>query len=205
MARYPEAAQRGLKTLRRQGRLRHLPHRPGVHQRRIPRHRHRLLRAPWRVDPGRHGGIKKLLGDRMNLLGPLQRRPEARDRRRHAARLARAPQLRRIQSAVAAQPRIEHALHAQRQPRHPARRREALLRDQPRPAALRTARAILKPLHLTDGETADLVAFLQTLSDRGGQYQRRPFPEELPLGISAPTSVRCQENPDSESRGSTQR
>ena len=38
--------------------------------------------------------------------------------------------------------------------------------------------AILKPLHLTDGETADLVSFLQTLSDRGGQYQRRPFPED---------------------------
>jgi cytochrome c peroxidase len=38
--------------------------------------------------------------------------------------------------------------------------------------------AILKPLRLTDGETADLVAFLQTLSDGGGQYQRRPFPED---------------------------
>jgi len=36
----------------------------------------------------------------------------------------------------------------------------------------------LKPLHLTDGETADLVAFLETLSDHGGQYQRRPFPED---------------------------
>jgi cytochrome c peroxidase len=38
--------------------------------------------------------------------------------------------------------------------------------------------AILKPLHLTDGEIEDLTAFLQTLSDRGGTYTRRPFAED---------------------------
>jgi cytochrome c peroxidase len=38
--------------------------------------------------------------------------------------------------------------------------------------------AILKPLHLTEGEMADLTAFLETLSDRGGNYHRRPFPED---------------------------
>jgi hypothetical protein len=37
---------------------------------------------------------------------------------------------------------------------------------------------ILKPLHLTDAGIADLTVFLETLSDRGGRYQRRPFPED---------------------------
>jgi cytochrome c peroxidase len=37
---------------------------------------------------------------------------------------------------------------------------------------------ILKPLHLTDAGIADLTAFLETLSDRGGRYQRRPFPQD---------------------------
>jgi cytochrome c peroxidase len=37
---------------------------------------------------------------------------------------------------------------------------------------------ILKPLHLTDAETGELVAFLETLSDGGGRYQRRPFPDD---------------------------
>jgi cytochrome c peroxidase len=37
---------------------------------------------------------------------------------------------------------------------------------------------ILKPLRLTESEIADLTAFLETLSDRGGNYRRRPFPED---------------------------
>jgi cytochrome c peroxidase len=35
--------------------------------------------------------------------------------------------------------------------------------------------AILRPLKLSEQETQDLVAFLGTLSDRGGHYRRRPF------------------------------
>jgi cytochrome c peroxidase len=37
---------------------------------------------------------------------------------------------------------------------------------------------ILKPLHLSDAEIADLTAFLESLSDGGGKYKRRPFPED---------------------------
>jgi cytochrome c peroxidase len=38
--------------------------------------------------------------------------------------------------------------------------------------------AILKPLKLTERETGDLVAFLESLSDGGGGYRRRPFVED---------------------------
>jgi cytochrome c peroxidase len=37
---------------------------------------------------------------------------------------------------------------------------------------------ILKPLRLTQGEIDDLTDFLESLSDRGGTYHRRPFPED---------------------------
>jgi cytochrome c peroxidase len=35
--------------------------------------------------------------------------------------------------------------------------------------------AILKPLNLSDQESRDLVAFLETLQDGGGNYARGPF------------------------------
>jgi cytochrome c peroxidase len=38
--------------------------------------------------------------------------------------------------------------------------------------------AILKPLRLTERETQDLVAFLESLSDGGGNYRRREFTED---------------------------
>ena len=38
--------------------------------------------------------------------------------------------------------------------------------------------AILEGLHLDEQESRDLVAFLETLSDGGGSYPRRPFPAD---------------------------
>ncbi len=38
--------------------------------------------------------------------------------------------------------------------------------------------AILRALQLSEPETQDLLAFLETLSDGGGSYRRRPFPPD---------------------------
>ena len=45
--------------------------RPELHERRVPRGRGAVHARRGRVDPGRHGGIKRLQGDRFNLLGKL--------------------------------------------------------------------------------------------------------------------------------------
>ena len=38
--------------------------------------------------------------------------------------------------------------------------------------------AIIKPLRYSDPAARDLVAFLETLSDGGGRYDRKPFADD---------------------------
>jgi cytochrome c peroxidase len=132
---------------------------------------------PGEVDPGRHGGIKKLLADRMNLLGPYNddaNRSTATGTR-HVSLEHRnfgefkVPSLRNLESSA---PYMHNGSLAG-------------LRDVVRhyseisPDRLHSdGEAILKPLRLTEEETRDLVAFLGSLSDGGGNYRRRPFPED---------------------------
>lgn len=177
MARYPESAQRGLKTFIGKGACGTCHAGPvftngEFHDTGIP-----FFVRPGEVDPGRYGGIKKLLADRMNLLGPYNDDPKRSTATgtRHVSLEQRnfgefkVPSLRNLESSM---PYMHNGSLA-------------TLRDVVKhyseisPDRLHSdGEAILKALHLTDGEAADLVAFLQTLSDRGGQYRRRPFPED---------------------------
>jgi cytochrome c peroxidase len=177
MSRYPESAQRGLKIFVGKGACDTCHAGPAFtngefHDTGIP-----YFVRPGEVDPGRHGGIKKLLADRMNLLGPYNDDPQRSTATgtRHVSLEHRnfgefkVPSLRNLESSM---PYMHNG-------------GLATLRDVVKhyseisPDRLHSdGEAILKPLHLSDGETADLIAFLQTLSDGGGRYQRRPFPED---------------------------
>jgi cytochrome c peroxidase len=177
MARYPEGAQRGLKIFVGKGACDTCHTGPAFtngefHDTGIP-----FFVRPGEVDPGRYGGIKKVVSDRMNLLGPYNDDPKhsTATGTQHVSLEQRnfgefkVPSLRNLESSM---PYMHNGSLA-------------TLRDVVKhyseisPDRLHSdGEAILKPLHLTDGETADLVAFLQTLSDGGGQYQRRPFPED---------------------------
>jgi len=177
MSRYPEAAQRGLKLFVGKGACDMCHAGPALtngefHDTGIP-----FFVRPGEVDPGRYGGIKKLLADPMNLLGPYNddaKRSTAIGTR-HVSLEQRnfgefkVPSLRNLESSM---PYMHNGSLAS-------------LRDvvkhysEINPDRLHSdGEAILKPLHLSDGEIADLVAFLETLSDGGGQYKRRPFPED---------------------------
>jgi len=130
-----------------------------------------VLRAPRRSRLGAYGGIKNLLADRTNLLGPYN---DARSARPRPARVQCRSSTATSASSkcVAAQPRVEHALHAQRQPRQFARSGEALLGDQP--DRLHTdGEAILKPLHLSDGETRTSSRSAKPYRTTRRPYQRR--------------------------------
>ena len=177
MARYPEAAQRGLSLFIGKGAcdLCHIGpaftngefHDTGV----------AFFVRPGQVDPGRYGGIKKLLADRMNLLGPYNDDPKRSTATgtRHVSLEHRnfgefkVPSLRNLEASA---PYMHNGSLA-------------TLRDvvkhysEINPDRLHSdGEQILKPLHLAQGEIDDLTAFLETLSDRGGNYHRRPFPED---------------------------
>ena len=68
--------------------------------------------AAGRVDPGRHGGIKRLLASPYNLLGAYSDDPAAEHRDQHAPCRRRASQLWRVQGAVTAQRCADGAVHA---------------------------------------------------------------------------------------------
>ena len=177
MTHYPEDAQRGLKIFVGKGACDTCHTGPAFTDDEFHDTGTASLVRSGQVDPGRYGGIKKLLGDRMNLLGPYNDDPKRSTAigTQHASLEQRnfgefkVPSLRNLESSM---PYMHNGSLA-------------TLRDVVKhyseisPDRLHSdGEAIPKPLHLSDGETADLVAFLQTLSDRGGQYQRRPFPED---------------------------
>jgi cytochrome c peroxidase len=177
MARYPEAAQRGLKTFLGKGACDACHAGPAFtngefHDTGIP-----FFVRSGEVDPGRYGGIKKLLADRMNLLGSYNddaKRSTATGTR-HVSLEHRnfgefkVPSLRNLESSM---PYMHNGSLA-------------TLRDVVKhyseisPDRLHSdGEQILKPLRLTQGEIDDLTDFLESLSDRGGTYHRRPFPED---------------------------
>ena len=172
MSRYPESAQRGLKLFVGKGACDTCHAGPAFTDGEF--HDTGIAGA---TDPGRYGGIKKLLSDRMNLLGPYNDDPK-RSTATGTQRVSlergdvgefKVPSLRNLESSM---PYMHNGSVAS------LRDVVKHYSDMSPGRADSGGEAILKPLHLTDGEIADLVAFLQTLSDRGGQYQRRPFPED---------------------------
>jgi cytochrome c peroxidase len=174
MAKYPESAQRGLRLFVGRGACNTCHAGPAFtngefHDTGIP-----FFVEPGRVDPGRHQGIKKLLASRFNLLGPYN----------DDAQRASATGTRHVM--------LEHRNFGEF--KTPSLRNLALTAPYMHNGSLATLRdvvghyanispdrlhsdgeAILKPLRLEERETQDLVAFLESLQDGGGNYRRIAF------------------------------
>ncbi|HEX5092791.1 MAG TPA: cytochrome c peroxidase [Burkholderiales bacterium] len=174
IAAYPEDAKRGLAIFIGKGRcnLCHLG--PAFtngefHDSGIP-----FFLGRGRVDPGRYAGIEKLRASPFNLLGAWNDDPK------------------RSTAVGTIHVRLEHRNFGEF--RTPTLRNLAVTAPYMHNGSLATLRdvvdhystvspdrlhadgeAILKALHLSDRESSDLVAFLETLSDGGGSYARRPF------------------------------
>jgi len=172
--RYPEPAQRGLRIFIGKGSCNMCHAGPAFtngefHDTGIP-----FFIRPGQVDAGRHGGIKRLLSNRMNLLGPYND-----DAKRSSATGTRHVALEHRNFGEFKVPSLRNlALTAP----YMHNGSLATLRDVVKhyseisPDRLHSdGEAILKPLKLTERETEDLVAFLESLSDGGGSYRRRAF------------------------------
>jgi cytochrome c peroxidase len=126
------------------------------------------------VDPGRRDGIKKLLADRFNLLGPYNDDPK-----RTTATGTKHVVLEHRNFGEFKVPSLRNlALTAP----YMHNGRLATLRDvvdhysNLSPDRLHSdGEAILKPLKLSEGESRDLVAFLESLQDDGQNYRRVSF------------------------------
>jgi cytochrome c peroxidase len=167
IAKYPEAAKRGLRLFVGRGSCNVCHVGPAFtngefHDTGIP-----FFIEPGKVDPGRHEGIRKLLASRYNLLGPYNDDPSRSTATgtRHVALEHRnfgefrTPSLRNLARTA---PYMHNG-------------RLATLRDvvdhysSISPDRLHSdGEAILKPLRLSEEESRDLVALLESLADRGG-------------------------------------
>lgn len=164
MARYPEAAQRGLKIFIGRGNCSVCHFGPRFTNGEFADIGIPFFAAPGRVDPGRHAGVKEVTASRFNLLGPYN------DDKTRA-------------NAVATR-------HLTLEHRHwgefkvPGLRNVALTAPYMHAGSLGTladvvrhysdlnedrlhadGEKILRPLKLSEQESADLVAFLETLSE----------------------------------------
>ena len=177
IAKYPESAQRGLQIFIGKGSCNTCHVGPAFtngefHDTGIP-----FFIEPGRVDPGRHEGIKKLLSSRYNLLGKYNG-----DAARSSATGTRHVVLEHRNFGEFKTPSLRNlALTAP----YMHNGRLATLRDVVNhystisPDRLHSdGEAILKPLKLSEQETQDLVAFLESLQDGGGRYRRRAFVED---------------------------
>ena len=177
IAKYPESATRGLQIFIGKGSCNTCHVGPAFsngefHDTGIP-----FFIEPGRVDPGRHEGIKKLLSSRHNLLGKYND-----DATRSSATGTRHVVLEHRNFGEFKTPSLRNlALTAP----YMHNGRLATLRDVVNhyssisPDRLHSdGEAILKPLRLGETETQDLIAFLQSLQDGGGNYRRKAFAED---------------------------
>jgi cytochrome c peroxidase len=176
IAKYPEPARRGLQIFIGKGSCNTCHVGPAFtngefHDTGIP-----FFIEPGRVDPGRHEGIKKLLASKFNLLGPYND-----DAKRASATGTKHVALEHRNFGEFRTPSLRNlALTAP----YMHNGRLATLRDVVQhysnisPDRLHSdGEAILKPLKLSEQETQDLVAFLESLQDGGGNYRRKAFAE----------------------------
>ncbi|MDH4326172.1 MAG: hypothetical protein OEW90_18705 [Betaproteobacteria bacterium] len=174
VAAYPDAAKRGLKIFVGKGACNVCHIGPAFtngefHDTGIP-----FFIEKGRVDPGRHAGIQNLRASPFNLLGAYNDDPKRSTATgtRHVA--------------------LEHRNFGEF--RTPSLRNLALTAPYMHDGRLATLRdvvnhysaispdrlhadgeAVLKPLNLSEGQAQDLVAFLESLQDGGGTYQRKAF------------------------------
>lgn len=160
---YPGAAKRGLKLFVGRGQCIACHHGPNFtngefHDVGVP-----FFAAPGRVDPGRHGGVRLVRESRYNLLGPFSDDPE-----RSTAAPVRYVRLQHRNWGEFRVPSLRQAaltapyMHNGSLPTLEAVVRHYSELDEERLHA--SGERLLRPLHLSEREIADLVAFLQTLS-----------------------------------------
>jgi cytochrome c peroxidase len=172
IARYPQAAKRGLAIFIGKGSCNACHAGPAFtngefHDTGIP-----FFIEPGRVDAGRHEGIRKLLASRYNLLGPYND-----DAARSSATGTRHVALEHRNFGEFKTPSLRNlALTAP----YMHNGRLATLRDVVNhystvsPDRLHSdGEAILRALRLTEEESRDLVAFLESLQDGGNSYRRK--------------------------------
>lgn len=163
-ARYPAAARRGLRLFVGRGNCSVCHFGPAFTNGEFADVGVPYMVEPGRVDPGRHGGIRMLRADRLNLLGIYNddRERTTATKTRHVA-LAhrnwgefRVPGLRNVAYTA---PYMHDGRLATLDDvvRHYSELPEERLHTD--------GERILKPLRLADGEIDDLVAFLRSLSD----------------------------------------
>ena len=164
MARYPLAAQRGLKIFVGKGRCATCHHGPNFTNGEFDDVGVPYFAEKGRVDPGRHGGIAALRASPFNLLGAYNDDPakataaptrHVEPQHRNWGEF-RVPSLRNVAD--------DRPLHAQRQPRHA----QDVVRHYSEVDVERLhgddGARLVRPLRLSAQEAADLVSFLETLS-----------------------------------------
>ena len=174
IAKYPESAQRGLQIFIGKGSCNICHVGPAFTNGEFHDTGIAFFIEPGRVDPGRHEGIKKVLSSPYNLLGKYSD-----DMARSSATGTRHVVLEHRNFGEFRTPSLRNlALTAP----YMHNGRLATLRDvvdhysNISPDRLHSdGEAILKPLKLSDRETRDLVAFLESLQDGGGNYKRKAF------------------------------
>jgi cytochrome c peroxidase len=172
-ARYPLSAQRGARIFVGRGRCDACHSGPlftngEFHDIGVP-----FFNPDRSVDPGRHGGIRRLAASRFNLLGPYNDDAGGRSalKTRHVALQHRnfgefkVPSLRNVALTAPYMHNGSLATLADVVRHYSELPVERLHSD---------GEAILRPLGLSRAEAADLVAFLESLTERGAAQPARP-------------------------------
>ncbi len=198
-ARYPLAAQRGLRLFIGHGRCSTCHTGPLFSNGEFADTGLPFFVRPGVVDAGRHGGITALLASPYNLLGPYSDKysdkhgaaPDdaAATKTRHVSQQHRnfgefkVPSLRNVADTA---PYMHDGQLATLQ---------AVIDHYDRLDTDRLhadGEAILRPLQLSAAQRADLLAFLQTLSDPGARrWKPPPPPPPQPTAVSKAASKRC--------------
>jgi cytochrome c peroxidase len=172
IARYPAAAQRGAKIFVGRGNCAVCHFGPAFTNGEFSDVGVPFLLAPGRVDPGRHGGIKRLRENRFNLLGPYSddATGQAAVKTRHVDLQHRnwgefkVPSLRNVARTAPYMHDGRYATLGEVVRHYSELNEDRLHADGER---------ILRRLGLAPGEVDDLVAFLESLTDREPVYAPR--------------------------------